>query len=56
MSYFPAQLVCRRLYPQRSSGQAVVTGVVRSPPQYVPSFLSRIAGVPSGLVGYPRAY
>ena len=32
----------RRFYPQRSSGQAVVTGVVPSPPRYVPSFLSRI--------------
>ena len=32
----------RRFYPQRSSGQAVVTGVVPSPPGYVPSFLSRI--------------
>ena len=32
----------RRLYPQRSSGQAVVTSVVPSPPRYVPSFLSRI--------------
>ena len=30
-------------YPQRSSsGRAVVTGVVPSPPRYVPSFLSRI--------------
>ena len=27
----------RRFYPQRSSGQAVVTGVVPSPPRYVPS-------------------
>ena len=27
----------RRLYPRRSSGQAVVTGVVPSPPRYVPS-------------------
>ena len=32
----------RRFYPQRSSGQAVVTGVVPSSPRYVPSFLSRI--------------
>ena len=32
----------RRFYPQRSSGQAVVTGVAPSPPQYVPWFLSRI--------------
>ena len=31
-----------RFYPQRSSGQAVVTDVVPSPPRYVPSFLSRI--------------
>ena len=31
----------RRFYPQRSPGQAVVTGVVPSPPRYVPSFLSR---------------
>ena len=31
----------RRFYPQRSSGQA--TGVVPSPPRYVPSFLWRIA-------------
>ena len=30
-----------RFYPQRSSGQAVVTGVVSSP-RYVPSFLSSI--------------
>ena len=37
--YFPAQLV-GGFYPQRSSGQAVVTGVVPSP-RYVPSFLSR---------------
>ena len=29
----------RRFYPQRSCGQAVVTGVVPSPPRYVPSFL-----------------
>ena len=27
----------KRFYPQRSSGQAVVTGVVPSPPRYVPS-------------------
>ena len=27
----------RRFYPQRSSGQAVVIGVVLSPPRYVPS-------------------
>ena len=32
----------RRFYPQRSSGQAVVTGIVPSPPRYVPSSLSRI--------------
>ena len=32
----------RRFYPQRSSGQAVVTGVVSSTPRYVPSFLSGI--------------
>ena len=32
----------RRFYPQRSSGQAVVTGVVPSPPRYGPSFLSLI--------------
>ena len=32
----------RRFYPQRSSGQAVVTGVVPSPPRYMPPFLSRI--------------
>ena len=31
-----------RSYPQRSSGQADVTGVVPFPPRYVPSFLSRI--------------
>ena len=30
--YFPAQLVGGLLYPQRPSGQAVVTGVVPSPP------------------------
>ena len=40
--YFPAQLVGGTYYPQQSSGQAVVTGVVPSPPQYVPSFLSCI--------------
>ena len=41
---FAAQLVSyyRRFYPQRSSGQAVVTGVLPSPPRYVPSILSRI--------------
>ena len=39
--YFPAQLV-GGFYPQRSSGQAVVTGVVPSPPRCVPSFLSLI--------------
>ena len=39
--YFPDELVGG--YPQQSSGQAVVTGgVVHSPPQYVPSFVSRI--------------
>ena len=27
----------RRFYPQRAPGQAVVTGVVPSPPRYVPS-------------------
>ena len=33
----------RRFYPQRPPGQqAVVTGVVPSPPQYVPSILSRV--------------
>ena len=32
----------RRLYPQLSSGQAVVTGVVPSPRRYVPSLFSRI--------------
>ena len=31
-----------QFYPQRSPGQAVVTGVVPSPPRYVPSFLSRM--------------
>ena len=40
--YFPALRTRRRFYPQRSSGQAVVTGVVPSPPRYVPSCLSRI--------------
>ena len=42
--FFPAQLVRTKLdvYPQRSSGQSVVAGVVPSPPRYVPSFLSRI--------------
>ena len=30
----------RRFYPQRSSGQAVVTGVVSSPPRYVPSIFA----------------
>ena len=35
--YFPAQLVPgRRFYPQRSSGQAVVTGVVPFSPWYLP--------------------
>ena len=34
--YFRAQLV-RRFHPQQPSGQAVVTGVVPSPPLYVPS-------------------
>ena len=29
----------RRFYPQRPSGQAVVTGAVPSPPRYVPSFM-----------------
>ena len=37
--HFPAQLV-RRFYPQRPSGQAVVTGVVPSP-RYVPSIFIR---------------
>ena len=33
----------RRIYPQLSSGQAVVPGVIPSSPRYVPSFfLSRI--------------
>ena len=33
----------RKFYPQRSSGQVVVTtGLVPSPPRYVPSSLSRI--------------
>ena len=32
----------RRFYPQRSSGQAVVTGVVPSPPRYVSLCLPRI--------------
>ena len=31
-----------RFYPQRSSGHAVVTGFVPSPPRYMPSILSRI--------------
>ena len=35
----------RRFSPPRSSGQAVVTGVVPSPPRYVPSFLSLIGGI-----------
>ena len=43
--FFPSLLLPgstrRRFYPQRSSGQAVVTGVVPSP-RYEPSFLSRI--------------
>ena len=34
---FTLQLKSRSFYPQRSSGQAVVTGVVPSPPRYVPS-------------------
>ena len=29
----------RRFYPQRSSGQAVATGAVPSPPRYVPLIL-----------------
>ena len=29
-----------RSYPQRASGQAVVTGVYPSPPRYVPSFFA----------------
>ena len=41
--HFPAQLVAgtsRRFYPQRSSRQAMVTGVVSSPPpRYVPPFV-----------------
>ena len=41
---FAAQLHLWEFQPQRPSGQAVGTGVVPSPPppQYVPSFLSRI--------------
>ena len=35
-------LARKRFYPQRSSGQAVVTGVVASPRRYEPSLLSRI--------------
>ena len=41
-SLLPSSSTRRRFYPQRSSGQAVVTGVVPSPPWCVPSFLSRI--------------
>ena len=44
----------RRFYPQRSSGQAVVTGVVPSPPRYVPSFLSRIGSSIPLLVDFHR--
>ena len=44
--FFPSLLhsssTRRRFYPQRPSGQAVVTGVVPSPPRYAPSILSRI--------------
>ena len=40
-SFFPSLLLSsstrRRFYTQRPSGQAVVTGVVPSPPRYVPS-------------------
>jgi len=35
---FTFQPIRRRFYPRRSSGQAVVTGVVPSPPRYVPLF------------------
>ena len=41
-SLFLSSSTRSRFYPQRCSGQAVVTGVVPSPPRYVPSFLSRI--------------
>ena len=41
--YFPAYLVPgRKFYPQRASGQVVGTGVVASPPRYVPLFFVRI--------------
>ena len=39
MSLLRSSSTRRRFYPLRSSGQAVVTGVVPSPPRYVPSFL-----------------
>ena len=38
--YFPL-LNSYEVFPKRSSGPAVVAGVVPSPPRYVPSFLSR---------------
>ena len=38
----------------RSSGRAVVTGVVPSPPRYVPSFLSRIGQAFPLLVDFHR--
>ena len=45
-SFFSSSLLLSGLtrgkfYPKRSSGQAAVTGVVPSPPRYVPLFLSR---------------
>ena len=36
------QLNWLKVYPQRSSGQAVVTGVVPSPSRYAPSFISHV--------------
>ena len=39
---FTFQLNSKEVYPQQSSGQDVVTGVVPSPPRYVPSiFIAR---------------
>ena len=41
--YFPSLTRTGKMfYPQRSSGQAVVTGVVPSPPRYVLFFLSHM--------------
>ena len=45
----------RRFNPQLSSGQAVVTGVVPSPPRYVPSiFIAHSSRSPRWTSGSPR--